>query len=539
MQTNVNVVVKEDDSVQEKIRKTAVALDKKYSKKRKVNEKMLLKGQSKVARVFSIIIDAVLITMCIVCCLFGLSSFIFKLNNLPPSFAGYSFMQISSGSMVKAGFDIGDTIVVQKVDTKTLNLGDYIAFYVYTEDWEEYNYLATRDISDEKETTVHSHSLSIGQFIGVPTEDIAEAGKARGRLVFHVITAIHEDENGMYWFRTKGASNATEDYWHVSERMVVGVYNDSAAANFMSGLLQMLSSNTMILIIIAVPLILMSIAFVFKMIKRVQLARLELDCIEEKRKITDEICVKNDIGFNMSKRDKYKILVQAPENKREEYLALLWKDGSAPNSIRKYVIRQKFRLKENEQRLELNRTCEQMREEGKSGEEIAKFYLEGKEKIEKEQQRYKRIFKSMRKKNQEEKEKAKAEAKALENETQVESAPVVEVPAQEIVETPVKTEEISVEAKEEKPKTIAKKTTSKTGTKTSAAKPAGSKVAEKKTTSTAKKPASKTTAKKTENAKTSAKSSSTAKKTTSKTSSSAKKTSTKGSTKTKSNVETK
>ena len=403
MQTNVNVLVKEDHSVEEKIKKTALALDKKYSKRRKINERMLRFGSSTAAKVFSVVIDVLLITMCTICCVFGLSSFIFKMNNLPPSFAGYSFMNVISPSMTAAGFNIGDTIVVQKVDTKTLNVGDHIAFYVYTKDYQEFYQLSPEEITDTKEVTPHSYALSVGQFFGVPSGEIAEAGKAKARLVFHTIVEIYEDQNGMYWFQTKGASNDSNDYWKVSERMVVGVYNDSPGAKFMTGLLELLSSNKMILIIIAIPLILMSISFVFKMIKRVQITKLELDCIEEKRKITDDICVKNNIGFNMAKSDKYKILVQAPEEEREHYLSLLWKDGSAPNSIHKYIIRKKFTLKENEKRLALHRQCEKMLAEGKGSEEIAKFYLKEQEKIEKEQLRYKKIFKKMRKDAQERK----------------------------------------------------------------------------------------------------------------------------------------
>jgi len=479
MQSNVNVLVKEDNSVQEKIKKTALALDKKYSKKRKINEKWLMFGTGPVGKVLSIFIDVVLIAMCVVCCVFGLSSFIFKMNHLPPTFAGYSFMQVVSGSMVKAGFEIGDTIVVQKVDTKTLNVGDHIAFYKYAADYEEFNRLDTIEITQTKENTEHVYGLSFTEFFGVPSSEIAAAGKNKAQLVFHTIIEIYEDENGMYWFQTKGASNTAKDYWKVSERMVVGVYNDSPAAQTMSSLLEMLSSNTMILIIIAIPLILMSISFVFKMIKRVQITKLELDCVEEKRKITDPICVKNNIGFNLSKEDKYKVLVQAPESERETYLSLLWKDGSAPTSIRKYVIRKRFTLKENEQLLALNRACENMHANGVDGEEIARYYLTGKEDIAQEQARYKKIFKSLRK---------KADEHKLELEMQ--SAETVSV-AEEAKENEMKTIEVKAEEKVEN-KAPAKKVAKKSATKkVEEAKPADKKV-EAKAKSVKKAPAKST-----------------------------------------------
>ena len=64
-------------------------------------------------------------------------------------------------------------------------------------------------------------------------------------------------------------------------------------------------------------------------LKNIQIAKLELDCVEEKRKITDDICVKNKVGYQMSNKTKYKILAQATDENRNEYIKLLWKDGTA------------------------------------------------------------------------------------------------------------------------------------------------------------------------------------------------------------------
>ena len=114
--------------------------------------------------------------------------------------------------------------------------------------------------------------------------------------------------------------------------------------------------------------------------------KLELDCIEEKRKITDPICVKNNIGFNMSKKNKYKILAQAKAKDKLTYISLLWRDGKAPNAIKKYVMRKDLLLRPNRKLLELNRKCEKMFKQGKKSETIARFYLIEKAKIEQEQQ---------------------------------------------------------------------------------------------------------------------------------------------------------
>ena len=389
-----NFVITEDQSVEEKIQRTAEKLKEKYTTKRKVNEKKLLKPVPIWKKVISVVTDVLLILLCVLCCLFGVTSFYFKGKDLPPTFAGYSFMRVQTGSMRAAGFDPGDAIVVRRVDTKTLNVGDYIAFYVYGKEYNKFLDLESELI--DKEVTKHRYPLDAKSFFGIPNDSIQSAANVGSSIVFHEIIRIYEDENGMLWFKTQGKSEESEDHWTIGENMVVGLYDGSVVAKGFSVLLQALTSSRAMVYIVGVPLVLISISFVLKCLKNVQLAKLELDCIEEKRKITDEICVKNNIGFNMSNQNKYKILAQATPEQRKDYLALLWKDGSTPEAIRKYVLRKYIVLKPMEKMLEVNRTCEKMFADGKSPTSIAKYYLSEKSKIEEKQQRYKKLFKTLR-----------------------------------------------------------------------------------------------------------------------------------------------
>ena len=395
MQNYVNVVVKEDDSVQRKLQKTADKLHSKYNKKRKINEKYLLKKKTGWRRVVSIISNVILTILCVFCCMLVVSSILFRINKLTPSFAGYSFMRISSGSMVKSGFNIGDNIVVKSVDVDTLQVGDFIAFYVYQPDYSRFDDVNAKVITVEQ--TEHKSGLTLSKFFGIPNDTIKSAAKANSRLVFHSIVTVYEDENGERWFKTRGTSNPANDYYEVSERVIVGLHDDSGFANLVSWGLKALTNNMTIIFLLAIPVAFLGFSLVMDALKKVQLAKLELDCVEEKRFITDEICVKNDVGFNMDKKTKYKILAQAPPHKREEYVALLWRDGSAPASIRKYVIRKNFMLKPNEHMLEVNRKCEQMFKDGENPIKIAKYYSAEKEKVANDQKRYKEMFKKMRK----------------------------------------------------------------------------------------------------------------------------------------------
>ena len=209
------------------------------------------------------------------------------------------------------------------------------------------------------------------------------------------ILEIYVDENGERWFKTYGSSNDSDDTWYINEKYVVGIQDEGPVSKVALGVINAFSSSKGI-IFIGVPLGIILLSLVFSFMKNIQIAKLELDCVEEKRKITDEICVKNNIGFNMSNQNKYKILAQATPEQRKDYLALLWKDGSTPEAIRKYVLRKYIVLKPMEKMLEVNRTCEKMFEDGKSPTSIAKYYLSEKSKIEEKQQRYKKLFKTLR-----------------------------------------------------------------------------------------------------------------------------------------------
>lgn len=64
MRSPVNVQVLEDDSVSKAIKNTAKNLQKKYNKKRSINEKFL-KKRSPLQKVFSVILDCICIGLLI------------------------------------------------------------------------------------------------------------------------------------------------------------------------------------------------------------------------------------------------------------------------------------------------------------------------------------------------------------------------------------------------------------------------------------------------------------------------------------------
>ena len=153
-----------------------------------------------------------------------------------------------------------------------------------------------------------------------------------------------------------------------------------------------MTNNLYMIIIVSIPLVLMLILLIIILAKRIQVIKLIQDCVEEKRKITDEICVKNEVGFNMDTKTKLKILAQSSNENRSEYIALLWQNGTTPSNIRKYIIRKQFLLKPIQKILILNRECEKMFAQAYNPKQIAKYYIEQKKKIQKQQAKYTKLL---------------------------------------------------------------------------------------------------------------------------------------------------
>lgn len=409
----VNVIVKEDPSVQKALDRTAQKLKSKYSKRRPINQKAL-KPRTPLQIFSSVMLNIITWLLAIIAGLVCISSVTASANGVCPSFAGYSNFRIVSASMVASGHKIGDTVIVRAVDTHTLKPqhyengqfvpGDKIAFY--QSDDISVLYPTDSTLIDATVIPDTRYKFEIGYLIGAKSEQVIECARNGARLVFHHVYEVREDATGTRWFKTYGSSNglkvnqndttASPDIWWVREDMVIGIYDDSPFATAMSGIIGAFSASGGVFLLF-IPVGLLIFLIVKESVRDVQLAKLELDCVEEKRKITDEICVRNGIGFRMNKETKYKILVQAPEKDRLNYISLLWKDNTVPREVKKYVLRKQALLKPTQRLLEVNRQCQQMFREGVDSQKIAKYYAEEKEKVEAEEAAIRQRVRELRK----------------------------------------------------------------------------------------------------------------------------------------------
>lgn len=393
----VNVNIKQDDSVQKLIEKTAKNLQNKYSKKRKVNERLLKsrnRGMEIISRVLSI--------LCIVLVTISALLFVSIVNSLTQrvatSFAGFTSMKVGSGSMTASGFKKGDNVIAKSVDTHTLKEGDIIAFYRY---WDISNSFDTSKMATCKVDTTNigspKYKVTFAQFFGSQNTTIQNAAKAKSDIIFHKIYEVYEVD-GVRWFRTYGTSNFNADgtqqidNWYVREDLILGTYNDSGLAKVISGMLQLFSSSQGIVLALVIPLVLIGCIILLQFMRDIQILKLQLDVVEEKRKITDPICVKYDIGYRMDNKMKYKVLAQADDKQKNEYISLLWKEGKAPENIRKYCLRKKMYLKPVEKLLQINRICQDKLNNGEDPKEVAEYYLREKKALQDEQLIFERKF---------------------------------------------------------------------------------------------------------------------------------------------------
>lgn len=189
-----------------------------------------------------------------------------KRNNEVPSLFGYSVVKIISGSMrldrttgeERPQFAQGKCVIVKVVDTKSLNIGDVIAFYDYMD-----TDVDSSQLSSNKQTTPNSSSSSnintsiAGGARNKNQERVAPYSKVIFHRIIDILTPINEtDENyGKLFFQTKGDANESADSNWIMEDYVVGKYESSNA--FICGIFSFCTSKVGSIVLIVIPSLIM------------------------------------------------------------------------------------------------------------------------------------------------------------------------------------------------------------------------------------------------------------------------------------------
>lgn len=389
----VNIV--NDNSVERKIEETAQKLKNKYNNKRNINEKLLKKPSNTPRKIIGVIFDVVVTMVVVFCSVIFFSAINCRLSHVVPSFAGYSSLNIVSDSMEGSGFRVGQTVIVKKVAPKTLKRGNVIAFYNYEKSSNNFNINEAENISDPIGGI--EYPLDLQSFFGVQNAAIREAGRENSQVLFHEIVEIYDVGNTRY-FKTKGTSNDYVDPFYVNENLVIGVYTNSSGSAFVSGILSIFNKPFVTALFILVPLLLIGVVICIELLRDIEISKLCLDVVEEKRKLTDPICLKNHVGYFLSSKDKYKVLVQAKDEEKDEYVKLLWRPNTVPQNIRKYCLKKKVYLRSYKRLLEVNRECERRLKAGESESKVAEYYAKEKEIAQNRQLEFERRFRNWTKK---------------------------------------------------------------------------------------------------------------------------------------------
>lgn len=395
---NLKVKLVKDKSVDRLLRKTTKEIKKKVERSNiKISEKRLNEGRTPLKRFFSVCLNIISTIVFLLAIMVFTCSVISMTQALPTSIAGFSTLEISSSSMEASGLYKGNRIVVKSVNAKSLKEGDVIAFYV------EPNIFSVVDQSSLTVVNTNTDnakdkkgSFSIEKFIGIHSKAIRDAVHDDGAFIIHHIKNVYEDKNGVRYFSTYGSSNGYTDPWLVREDLIVGVYDATNTSKVITVILNGLNNPIVLSLVIIIPLTLLIFSIMNEVIKLGMILKLQNDVLRGRRLLTDLGCVKYDIGYKMSEKEKLEVLATAPDELKTVYVSLLWRSGTAPKSIRKHYLKKSILLNCYREYNELDRSIELMYKDGIDENIIAKHYMKNRQAIEEKEARYKALMKKMK-----------------------------------------------------------------------------------------------------------------------------------------------
>lgn len=230
--------------------------------------------QKKFTRILTLISDIITIPVLLLSLITAFTMYNAKKNGYVPSLFGSSVVTVVSGSMRASGFEIGDTVMVRKVDPGTLVVGDIIAFYAYVDPNNKPapdNFIET---TDEEGT-----GLSLNIINGGAASSLNKAAEAGSQVWFHQIIGIGMDSRGL-WFRTKGTSNARPDSKWIYQDFIVGKFQEGSDSPLIREAMSFMSSRLGIIVFAIIP---SGISLILDTLTLIEL--IDLYMLEKKKKL--------------------------------------------------------------------------------------------------------------------------------------------------------------------------------------------------------------------------------------------------------------
>ena len=269
--------------------------------------------------VLGVIGDIIFYPVIIISLLSSCFMFLSKKDGKVPQFFGVSLVRILSGSMEKSDFYKGDSVIVRKVKTDNLKVGDIIAFYYYSDSADgnlSLTVVADKEKDDREEFVVNENFTVDGR------TDRKNLKYKTIKVYFHHIERIFYDEGGTAFFETKGSSNSGVDAYKIREDLVVGRYVNTP--NWIRSVIKFCSTSLGMIILVVTPLSILIMMQSLSIIEQINNIMLEKKVIDRKEDWNTEESFKANIGIEMDIPYKIYFYAIMPDQERPAVWNFLW-----------------------------------------------------------------------------------------------------------------------------------------------------------------------------------------------------------------------
>lgn len=271
--------------------------------------------------------------------------------NKVPSLFGLSLVSITTTSMERGGYKVGDIVFATKADPKKLEAGDIITYYYYldgTVDKEKkpenltllqsYDRTLSPD-EDYNHGTKTQYQRDVYQQIVDNSQTQTERRAVKNlssttKIYFHRIVAVYSDDEGTLFFQTQGDTNADPDRFLIAEDYVVAKYLNTPG--FIRGIFTFMASTIGIILLIIVPLSILALFLLFSIIEQVSRIFLEKKLLNRDLRYDDVEVVESNICMDLDKLDKLNYFATSLPTERKEVSEYMWGFLSDGNTKERY-----------------------------------------------------------------------------------------------------------------------------------------------------------------------------------------------------------
>ena len=281
--------------------------------------------------IFGIIGDILfypIIILTLLCCF---AIYADKNANKVPSVLGVSMVSISSGSMVDAGFEIKDIVILIKKAPADLRTGDIIGFYNY-KDVADYNkttstltllqgYDRVSDISTNYDLETYN---SLKNEDKTTVRASVDSVSGNNSPYFHRIINIYVDSEGVLFFQTQGesSSNPVPDPKLICSDYVVGSY--FYTPTWLRGVFEFVATPTGMISVVVIPLSILTLFMLFSIIEQISKIIIEKKVLSRLIRYDSEESINANIGIEMDLLDKIKFFATAEAKDKNGVAEFLW-----------------------------------------------------------------------------------------------------------------------------------------------------------------------------------------------------------------------